>query len=115
MLHLSFSQVVVWFANGKFGTTWRLVQAVVQPKASILGNRTCHVVLNSSAKATLRADRDAEEADAGVSGATDTVASTTVESSDDEDAGEAEAVVEPEPAPAPAPKKKVVRKKKVAA
>ena len=55
----------IWFANGKFGTTWRLVQAVVQPKASILRNRTCHVVLNSSAKATLQADRDAEEADAG--------------------------------------------------
>jgi hypothetical protein len=102
----------IWFANGKFGTTWRLVQAVVQPKASILGNRTCHVVLNSSAKATLQADRDAEEADAGVSGADDTVASTTVESSDEEDVQE-EAV--PEPAPAPTPKKKVVRKKKVAA
>lgn len=100
----------IWFANGKFGTTWRLVQAVVQPKASILGNRTCHVVLNNSAKATLRADRDAEEVDAGVSGADDTVASTTVESSDEEDAQE-EAV----PEPAPTPKKKVVRKKKVAA
>ena len=85
---------------------------MVQPKASILGNRTCHVVLNSSAKATLRADRDAEEADAGVG---DTVASTTVESSDDEDAAEEEPVVEPEPAPAPTPKKKVVRKKKVTA
>ncbi len=103
----------IWFANGKFGTTWRLVQAVVQPKASILGNRTCHVVLNSSAKATLQADRDAEEADAGVSGADETVASTTVESSDEEDAEEPEP--EPEPAPAPTPKKKVVRKKKVAA
>ena len=106
----------VWFANGKFGTTWRLVQAVVQPKASILGNRTCHVVLNSSAKATLRADRDAEvDTGAGVAGdAGDTVASTTVESSDEEDADETE-VVEPEPAPAPTPKKKVVRKKKVVA
>lgn len=102
----------IWFANGKFGTTWRLVQAVVQPKASILGNRTCHVVINSSATATLRADREAEVADSGVVGG-DTVTSTTVESSDEdeEDAPEPE----PEPAPAPTPKKKVVRKKKVAA
>ena len=99
----------IWFANGKFGTTWRLVQAVVQPKASILGNRTCHVVLNDTAVATLRADRDAEQEEAGVvpDGA---AAATTVESSDEE-----EQQVEPEPAPAPTPKKKVVRKKKVAA
>lgn len=99
----------IWFANGKFGTTWRLVQAVVQPKASILGNRTCHVVLNDSAVATLRADRDAEQEEAGVvpDGA---AAATTVESSDEE-----EQQVDPDPAPPPTPKKKVVRKKKVAA
>ena len=94
----------IWFANGKFGTTWRLVQAVVQPKASILGNRTCHVMLNSSAIATLKADRDADDS----AGASTAVAATTVESSD----GEPDAPVEPAP---PAPKKKVVRKKKTAA
>ena len=27
----------LWFANGKFGVTWRLEQGVVQPKASIRG------------------------------------------------------------------------------
>ena len=97
----------IWFANGKFGTTWRLVQAVVQPKASILGNRKCHVMLNSSARATLAAERD-DDSDF-TSG---TVAATTVESSDGEDNVEPEPVVEE---PAPAPKKKVVRKKKVAA
>lgn len=97
----------IWFANGKFGTTWRLVQAVVQPKASILGNRTCHVHLPDSAVATLRADREAE-----MSGGDSTVVTaTTVESSADE----AEPDPEPAPAPAPAPKKKVVRKKKVTA
>lgn len=95
----------VWFANGKFGTTWRLVQAVVQPKASILGNRTCHVFLNDSAQATLRADRDAEEDTAPTSN----VAPTTVESSEDE-----ASAPDPEPAPEPVKKKKVVRKKKVA-
>ena len=95
----------VWFANGKFGTTWRLVQAVVQPKASILGNRTCHVVLNDSAVATLRADRDSEQVD---SHSSSSVAATTVVSSDDE-----APVPVLDPAPAPAPKKKIVRKKKV--
>jgi len=95
----------IWFANGKFGTTWRLVQAVVQPKASILGNRKCHVLLNSSARATLQADREADD-DADESSV---VAATTVESSEDEEPP----APEPVPEPTPAPKKKVVRKKKV--
>ena len=95
----------IWFANGKFGTTWRLVQAVVQPKASILGNRKCHVLLNSSARATLQAEREADD-DAPESSA---VAATTVESSEDEEPP----APEPVPEPTPAPRKKVVRKKKV--
>ena len=95
----------IWFANGKFGTTWRLVQAVVQPKASILGNRKCHVLLNSSARATLQAEREADD-DAPESSS---VAATTVESSEDEEPP----APEPVPEPTPAPKKKVVRKKKV--
>lgn len=95
----------VWFANGKFGTTWRLVQAVVQPKASILGNRTCHVVLNDSAVATLRADREVDEDTTTASN----VEPTTVESSEDE-----APAPDPEPEPEPVKKKKVVRKKKVA-
>jgi hypothetical protein len=107
----------VWFANGKFGTTWRLVQAVVQPKASILGTRTCHVVLTDKAVATLKADKvaDEEEAENGES-----VTATTVESSEDEaePAPAPEPAPEPAPAPAPAPepvkKKKIVRKKKIA-
>lgn len=95
----------VWFANGKFGTTWRLVQAVVQPKASILGNRTCHVFLNESARATLRADRETDVDSAPASH----VAPTTVESSEDEAPDP-----DPEPAPEPVKKRKVVKKKKVA-
>lgn len=97
----------IWFANGKFGTTWRLVQAVVQPKAAILGSRTCHVVLNSNAVNTLKADRVAEEDEANTSV---TVGATTVESSEDEATPPEPVVAEPEK-----PKKKVVRKKKVVA
>lgn len=105
----------IWFANGKFGTTWRLVQAVVQPKASILGTKTCHVVLNSTALATLKEDRKNEEQEAAMGNTnTDTVGATTVESSDEEDTKEPEP--EPEPVKAVAkPKKRVVRKKKTAA
>ena len=35
----------LWFANGKFGVTWRLFQGVVKPKATIRGK--CHIELSS--------------------------------------------------------------------
>ena len=100
----------IWFANGKFGTTWRLVQAVVQPKASILGNRTCQVHLPDSAIATLKAERDEVNDDS----TSHTVSATTVASSDE--GSDQEPEPEPEPTLTPAaPKKKIVRKKKVVA
>lgn len=35
----------IWFANGKFGVTWKLFQAVVKPPQSLRG--TCHIKLNN--------------------------------------------------------------------
>ena len=35
----------LWFANGKFGCTWKLLQAVVKPKASLMGQ--CMIQLNT--------------------------------------------------------------------
>jgi hypothetical protein len=115
----------LWFANGKFGMTWRLVQAVVQPKASILGNRTCHVPIDGDVRAGLEAERAREESEAADTG----LSSTQVADSEDEDDVEEEEdapAPAPTPAPvaapapsfeAPAPEKKkvkrVVRKKKV--
>jgi hypothetical protein len=34
----------IWFANGKFGVTWKLFQGVVKPKATMRG--TCHIQLS---------------------------------------------------------------------
>ena len=34
----------IWVANGKFGVTWKLVQAVVKPKTSLSGK--CHIMLS---------------------------------------------------------------------
>ena len=42
----------IWFANGKFGVTWRLVQGVLQPRASIYGK--CHINLGSSERKAMR-------------------------------------------------------------
>lgn len=105
----------LWFANGKFGVTWKLVQAVVQPKVAILGNKTCHVVLSDDARARLREEKRENDI---VQAVTSTNVAQEVVSSDDEDEDEAEPVKEPSPEPVvetPKPKKKVVRKKKVVA
>jgi hypothetical protein len=36
----------IWFANGKFGITWRFVQCMIQPRVSMRG--MCHLSLSSS-------------------------------------------------------------------
>lgn len=41
----------LWFANGKFGCTWRLFQAVVQPKPSMKGK--CLIQVSPAAKSML--------------------------------------------------------------
>ena len=103
----------LWFANGKFGVTWRLEQAVVKPKASFKGR--CMIQLSSTDTEKLKAQVVDED---------------EVEDSDEEAVAEPEAVTEPEPAaepeavaepePAAEPesepepeKPKVVKKKKV--
>ena len=90
----------LWFANGKFGVTWRLVQAVVKPRASLKGK--CHIQLNADEVATLQSQADGDE-DANDE------ASVQVESSDDEDEEEEKPTFE---APKKVVKKKVVRRKK---
>ena len=114
----------IWFVNGKFSASWKLVQAVVQkPKASLQGQ--CHISLKPKDKERLKSqsvpDEDADEH----------ITSTIVEDSDEESepvvVKAPEPVVPPPPTPthvpAPAPvqeqvaaaeepkKKKIVKKK----
>lgn len=72
----------LWFANGKFGCTWRLFQAVVQPKPSMKGK--CWINVTPATKNAMAAAASANE--------------TSMVIEDDSD-GEEEAA----PAPAPAP------------
>ena len=116
----------LWFANGKFGLTWKLIQSVVQkPRASLAGS--CFIKLKPSDKERLKTSAPpAEEADVEPVG-------QIVEDSDPEDEPEEEAEEddqeeEPVPVPVPVPvpepvavavaaavevavKKKVVKKK----
>ena len=100
----------VWFANGKFGVTWRLFQAVVKPKASLRGR--CHVQLDSNEVERIKTQQVDDEDDV----AAEDSDNAEVEDSDQEDEPEEEVKTpEPEPTPEPAKpkkKKKVVRKKK---
>ena len=65
----------LWFANGKFGVTWKLIQAVIpKPKASLLG--TCFLKKKAPQAAT-----QVQQDEPVVSAA---VAATLVEDSDEE-------------------------------
>lgn len=102
----------LWFVGGKFGLTWKLMQGMVQPRASLRGK--CHIKLDLGEKERMlnsaQDDDDEEEND-------DENVGVTVQDSDDENeeaAGvEVEEEEEEEPAkPEPPKKKKVVRRKK---
>ena len=98
----------LWFANGKFGCTWKLMQAIVKPKASMRGK--CMIQLSASETATLAGqDNGEDEAEEGTGAE---AASVVVEDSDEEEEEEiAKPSFTPEP-PAPAPVKKVAKKVK---
>jgi len=119
----------IWFAGGKFGVTWKLLQAVVKPKPTLKGR--CLISLTQEDKAVISTQEIvAEEDDNNVT------AMVIADDSDEEQEQEAPApapapavvkppvVKAPEPAvvaapapvvaaPAPAEKKKMVVKKKV--
>ena len=94
----------IWFANGKFGVTWKLLQGVVKPKASIRGK--CHIELSSEDKERMvqQSNTDVESDDEDDN---EPHNSTQVEDSDDDDVKEEVAAVVEEAEPV---KKKVVKK-----
>jgi len=112
----------LWFANGKFGCTWKLFQSVIKPRASMRGK--CMISLSPDDKSQLEkraaetecVDEDEEDHDIPVAAAT---ANTLTVADDSDDEGPAPApapvaavvapVVEETP-PTPAPVKKVVKK-----
>ena len=99
----------IWVANGKFGVTWKLFQAVVKPKTTLSGK--CHISLSQKDKELMNTSVDDDEVDE-----VDELAKTKVEDSDDEDgvnvAEEVKEEITKSVQVEDAPKKKVVRKKK---
>ena len=67
----------IWFVNGKFSASWKLVQAVVQkPKPTLQGQ--CFLKLKAQDKEKLKTQVVEDDVDVGV-------ASTIVDDSDGED------------------------------
>ena len=99
----------LWFANGKFGVTWRLEQAVVKPKASFKGR--CMIQLSQTDTEKLNAqvvdDDNVEDSDEEVETAAEP--EPVVETA----AAEPEPVVEPLETETETEKPKVIKKKKV--
>ncbi len=85
----------VWFANGKFGVTWKLFQCVVKPRETLSGK--CHIQLSATERTKMEVSSDTEESTSRATNAVD-------DSDDDEDLD----VVDVSEAPAPEP---VVEKK----
>jgi hypothetical protein len=102
----------IWFANGKFGVTWRLEQGLVKPIVSLKGR--CHIQLDSSELDTLSKSKAPESTSEPASTEVDDSDDEVVKEGDEEANEEVSEEAEP-PAPAPAPVKKVVRRKKKAA
>lgn len=73
----------LWFASGKFGVTWRLIQAVVKPKESLQGK--CLITLSSKEKEVLRNTVTTEVDDVEESITESNFDKLKVEDSDDDD------------------------------
>jgi len=105
----------LWFANGKFGVTWKLLQGVVQkPKTSIQG--TCFIKLNDDERERLKqtntqSDEAEDKEEGGLVADSDDEGGEIEDDVEEEDEVEEEEEPEPEPEPEPVKKKKVVRKK----
>jgi hypothetical protein len=74
----------IWVANGKFGVTWKLFQAVVKPKTSLSGK--CHIVLSDKDKEKLTSAIQADDDDDDEHVAVQSI--TQVPDSDDEEVSE---------------------------
>ena len=94
----------LWMAGGRFGVTWKLVQAQVRPPVRLVGTGVCHLEADSDDDEMLESvQKEEQEEDS----------STSLPHFDDSaEDDEEEEEVKPETPPAPKKKKKVVRRKK---
>ena len=105
----------IWMAGGRFGVTWKLVQACVRPPVRLVGSGMCHIADDSDDEemdANLNKYDAAKDDSVGAYQAVEEVTGPTFDESDedDEEEEEEEEVVEKPPTPKKK-KKKIVRRK----
>jgi hypothetical protein len=89
----------IWFAGGKFGVTWKLLQAVVKPKPTMKGK--CLISLTQEDKSVINTQQLAAEDDDRDS---NVVGMEIAEDSDEEEVAKPQApVAAPAPVPVQAP------------
>lgn len=99
----------LWMAGGRFGVTWKLVQAQVRAPVRLVGTGVCHLEADSDDDEMLESVKQAEKAEEE----DHTSQSPTFDDDDDDkESEEEEEEVKPEPVKK---KKKVVRRKKTKA
>ena len=99
----------MWFAGGKCGVTWQLVQIQVRPPTRLVGSGNCHI-MDDSDDDEIAAELD-EKDEEEESVEEDTSPAPTFDDDDDDDEEDEEEEVEPEPVKKKV-KKKIVRRKK---
>ena len=101
----------VWMAGGRFGVTWKLVQACVRPPVRLVGSGQCHIAEDSDDD---EMDTNLKKYDASnddsVGHPVETVGPTFDDSDENDEEEEEETEEQP---PSPKKKKRVVRRKKV--
>ena len=108
----------LWMAGGRFGVTWKLVQACVRPPVRLVGSGTCHIADDSEDEemdASLK-KYDGSNDDSVVVDNKVAVGPTFDDSEEDAEEVVSSAEEEeekPQTPPAPKKKRKVVRRKKV--
>tara|TARA_Y100000816_G_C26100470_1_gene583071 strand:- start:497 stop:1489 length:993 start_codon:yes stop_codon:yes gene_type:complete len=103
----------LWFVGGKFGITWKLMQGVVQPRATLRGK--CHIKLNHHEKERMMSQAEEEDEDEHGENVGIEVQDSDEEEEEDVSAtaaAEEEEEEQEEVKPEPPKKKKVVRRKK---
>ena len=106
----------LWFAGGKFGCTWKLLQAKLQQPVRLVGSGVCHIVDDSDdedALADIKAKQEEKEAFVQKDDAYTQEAPTFGGVDEDDSEEEEEEEEEEEVEVVVAPKKKIVKKKRV--
>ena len=93
----------IWFANGKFGVTWKLFQAIVKPKMSLKGK--CHIKLDDEDKTKMVSQVVPTDVDGDADGDDhhDNVSAVIEDDDEENDTPLTRTASSSAPAPAPAP------------